>query len=78
MTHRMQINEAYAPYLDCTARTQIFFGGAASGKSTFLAQRCLLDLLRGERNYLVVRAVARTLGRSVWNQLEKAAKQANG
>ncbi len=72
----MRVNEVYWPYMSCPQRMQIFFGGAASGKSTFLAQRCVWDLLHGGRNYLVVRAVARTLRQSVWNQVLKAVRQA--
>lgn len=65
------VNKAYIPYLASDARTQIFFGGASSGKSYFLAQRLVLDLLQG-RNYLVVRNVARTLKSSCWNEITKA------
>ena len=64
-------NEVYRPYLDATHRTQIFFGGSASGKSVFLAQRCIEDLLKGGRNYLICRAVQRTIRRSVYNELLK-------
>src|SRR5690606_27492679 len=52
-------------------RTQVFFGGASSGKSVFLAQRCVVDLLNGGRNYLVCRAVGRTIRRSVFNEIIK-------
>ena len=38
-------NDAYVPYLDNQARIQIFFGGAGSGKSVFLAQRAVIDIL---------------------------------
>lgn len=59
------INPVYLPYLDATARTQIFFGGASSGKSVFLAQRDVMDVRRGGRNFLVCRQVGRTLRGSV-------------
>lgn len=64
-------NPVYFPYLRCAARTQIFFGGSSSGKSSFLAQRCVLDVLSG-RNVLIVRKVGRTLRGSCWNEVQKA------
>lgn len=68
----IKINDAYLPYLDCTSRTQIFYGGSASGKSVFLAQRAILDLVGGWRNYLVCRQVSRTIRGSVAMELQKA------
>ena len=53
-------NEVYLPYLDDQTRNQIFYGGSSSGKSRFLAQRLVYDLLGGIRNYLVVRNTANT------------------
>lgn len=67
--HTEVFNEVYVPYLDCAVRTQIFYGGAGSGKSVFLAQRCIFDLLCGGRNYLVCRAVGRTLRGSVFTEI---------
>jgi len=64
-------NEAYLPYLESTQRTQIFYGGSSSGKSVFLSQRCVYDLLNGGRNYLVCRAVGKTIRRSVFNEIRK-------
>lgn len=65
------VNDAYEPYLDNISRTQIFFGGSSSGKSWFLAQRCVLDLLAGGRNYLICRQVARTIRSSVFIQVKR-------
>ena len=65
------INGVYVPYITSTQGRQIFYGGSSSGKSCFLAQRVVLDVLRG-RNYLIARNVARTLGKSVWNEVLKA------
>jgi phage terminase large subunit len=62
----------YFPHLKSNVRLQIFFGGSSSGKSYFLAQRVVLDVLTGQRNYLICRAVARTLKRSVFNEITKA------
>lgn len=67
-------NRVYYPYLQDVHRYQIFFGGAGSGKSVFLATRCVLDALQG-RNILVARQVARTLRNSCFNEIVKAAER---
>ena len=64
-------NDAYLPYLDCMSRIQIFYGGASSGKSVFLAQRDVVDLLKGGRNILVARQVGKTLRGSVVQEITK-------
>ncbi len=69
------INDAYLPFIDNTSRTQIYYGGSASGKSVFLAQRAILDLLEGKRNYLVCRQVGRTIRGSVAMELQKVITQ---
>ena len=43
----MQINKAYVEYLNKAQPTQIFFGGSSSGKSYFIAQKIVLDNLKG-------------------------------
>jgi len=65
-------NKVYIPYLDLEVRIQIFYGGSSSGKSFFLAQRCVEDLLAGGRNYLIVRNVSNTLRTSTFNEVKKA------
>lgn len=65
------VNRIYLPHLNNPHRYQIYFGGAGSGKSVFLATRCVLDALQG-RNTLIVRQVARTLRGSCWNETVKA------
>ncbi len=64
-------NEIYFPHLENMSRTQIFYGGSSSGKSVFLSQRAVADVLNGGRNYLVCRAVGRTCRRSVFNEIVK-------
>jgi len=64
-------NACYLPCLSAQQRHQIFFGGAGSGKSVFLASRCALDALTG-RNTLIARQVARTLRNSTFNEISKA------
>lgn len=74
MKINVKINDVYLPHLDAQKRIQIFFGGSSSGKSYFAAQRCVLDVLRGGRNYLVCRNVAATIRKSVFNEIVKAIK----
>jgi len=64
-------NEVYIPYLENVIRTQIFFGGSSAGKSVFISQRCVIDLLENNRNYLVIRNTANTLRTSVFNEIRK-------
>lgn len=64
-------NEVYRQHLTNLSRTQIFYGGSASGKSVFAAQRCVYDLLMGRRNYLVTRQVGRTLRGSAFTEILK-------
>jgi len=64
-------NDVYIPHLDNFARIQIVFGGSSSGKSVFLAQRGIFDVLGGGRNYLICRAVARTIKRSVFTEFKR-------
>lgn len=73
---REAVNAVYLPHLFSERRCQIFFGGASSGKSCFLATRLVLDTLRG-RNTLVARRIARTLRTSCWNEVQKAAARLN-
>lgn len=65
------LNAVYLPHLQAPQRTQIFYGGAGSGKSVFLATRAVLDALTG-RNTLVVRQVARTLRASCFAEAQKS------
>lgn len=64
-------NPCYLPHLLAPQRTQIYYGGAGSGKSVFLAARAVLDALTG-RNTLIVRKVARTLRSSCFAEAQKA------
>src|SRR5512139_3925028 len=63
-------NTAYLPYLEDTTEMQIFYGGSSSGKSYFLAQRTVWDLLQGKRNYLICRKVGKYVMKSVWIEVE--------
>jgi phage terminase large subunit len=64
-------NDKYWERLKDNTRVQIYFGGASSGKSYYIAQRLVLDTMAG-RNTLVLRNVARTIRGSCWNEVCKA------
>jgi len=64
-------NETYVPYLQDERYLQIFFGGSSSGKTVFLTQRCIEDIISGQRNYLIIRKVANSLTSSVFNEICK-------
>jgi phage terminase large subunit len=64
-------NKSFFKFLEDITYEQVFFGGSSSGKSRFLSQRAIYDLLKGGRNYLGVRNVSNTLRASVYNELKK-------
>ena len=60
-------NTAFYPYLrDYEHRFEIYYGGAGSGKSVFIAQKLLVKALTDKRKVLIVRKVGSTLKDSVW------------
>lgn len=65
-------NDIYFDSLFDMTPTQIFFGGSSSGKSVFWAQRCVIDMMQGGRNYLICREYANTITISVRNEVIKA------
>jgi len=64
-------NDVYIPELTNFARTQIAFGGSASGKSVFKAQQAVIDVMSGGRNYLICRQVGSTVRKSVFSEITK-------
>ena len=76
MEQQIVINDIYEPHLENFARTQIVYGGSSSGKSWFLSQRVVIDILTGGRNYLVCRQTARTIRGSVYQQIERVIREA--
>lgn len=64
-------NDIYWRFLHARQHIQIFYGGSGSGKSFFLAQRAVNDLLQGQRNYLILRNVARTSRQSTFTEVQK-------
>lgn len=51
-------NEVYLPYLDTRTRYEVFYGGAGSGKSVFICQKKLYNIMKTKMNLLVVRDTA--------------------
>lgn len=60
-------DKVYLPYFNKTQRTQIYYGGASSGKSFTFMNYALLWAMEG-RSVLVIRKVAATLRHSVWSE----------
>lgn len=60
-------NEAYLPYLtDYSKRYEVYYGGAGSGKSVFIAQKLLVKACKSKRKILVIRKFGTTLRDSVF------------
>ena len=60
-------NRSFIKYLeDYRHRFEVYYGGAGSGKSFFIAQKLLLKALKEKRKVLVMRKVGSTLKDSVW------------
>jgi len=65
-------NPVYVPYLTCTDRYLIFYGGGSSGKSFFIAQRYILKMVTPQRcNLLCVRQTADTNRKSTFPLLKQ-------
>jgi phage terminase large subunit len=69
--NRNVFNAVYLPYITNLTPFQIFYGGSSSGKSVFLAQRCVYDLMVGGRNYLVLRETKNSIRGSVSQEINK-------
>lgn len=68
--HKNIFNECYLPYLeDFSTRIIVFYGGAGSGKSFFIAQRLVYKALKDTRKILVLRKVNRTTKTSTFQLL---------
>ncbi|MGI6739113.1 MAG: PBSX family phage terminase large subunit [Christensenellales bacterium] len=64
-------NRLYIPHATAEERYQLFYGGAGSGKSAFVASRIVVDCFIG-RNTLVTRQVASRIANSCYNEILKA------
>lgn len=69
-------NDAYFPYLfSYDKRFEVYYGGAGSGKSHFVAQKFIMKALSDKRKVLVIRKVGRTLKDSVFQLIIDMLKQ---
>lgn len=70
MKMEVELNPAYKPATKTKSRYRVLYGGAGSGKSHFMAQETLLNMLSSsDYSYLVVRKTGRTLRNSVFRLL---------
>ena len=70
MMMEVELNPAYKPATKTKSRYRVLYGGAGSGKSHFMAQETLLNMLSSsDYSYLVVRKTGRTLRNSVFRLL---------
>ena len=70
MNLEININAAYKPATKTKARYRILYGGAGSGKSHFVAQEVLLNMMSDkEYSYLVVRKTGKSIRNSVFRLL---------
>lgn len=75
---KININAAYKPAIESKARYRILDGGAGSGKSHFMGQETILNMLRdGRFNYLIVRKTGKSLRHSVFKLLTTAISEYN-
>ena len=64
-------NPTYLPYLtDYEKRTEVYYGGAGSGKSHFIAQKLIYKGLTSKRKILVIRKVGNSLRDSVFSMFK--------
>jgi len=74
--HEESFNEKFFQHLDHSTRFEIFYGGAGSGKSVFMAQKKVIQHLQGDnRKTLVLRKVKNTLRHSVFAEIKNVCSQ---
>lgn len=67
MDLKIKVNKSYkAALFDYSHRFEVYYGGAGSGKSVFIAQKIVLKALTEKRKVLIMRKVGSTLKDSVW------------
>ena len=65
--NRMLFNDVYYPWLEnYRHRYEVYYGGAGSGKSVFIAQKLLVKAINRKRKVLVIRKYGTTLRDSVF------------
>lgn len=67
---KLQVNEAFLPYLNRDEKYQIYWGGAGSGKSAFIAQKLTMMLLKEKRKLLCVRQTYASMRDSVFSEFK--------
>lgn len=78
MIANLKINDVYLRYLGrYTNRTEVYYGGAGSGKSVFVAQKIVIKALKGKRKVLVIRKVARTQKESCFTVIKDVLSSLN-
>lgn len=65
-------NYKYLKYINRNERYQIFYGGAGSGKSYFLATKLVLKLLSEKHKLLVIRKTYASIEQSVYTEILNA------
>lgn len=68
---RKVFNPVFLKYLDIQKRYRLFYGGAGSGKSVFVAQEILIKLFQGGHNILVVRQTSKSNRQSTFALLKQ-------
>lgn len=78
MIANLKINDVYLRYLGkYINRTEVYYGGAGSGKSVFVAQKIVIKALKGKRKVLVIRKVARTQKESCFTVIKDVLSSLN-
>ena len=66
-------NPVYYPYLNLIERYEVYYGGASSGKSYFIADKLVLQMSTREgRNCMLVRHTLSACTTSCWNQIKQS------
>lgn len=69
-------NETYLPYLaDYSHRYEVYYGGAGSGKSVFIAQKILFKALNSRRKVLIIRKTLNSQKDSCWRLILEQLEQ---
>lgn len=72
---RKVFNDAYYPALfDYSMRYEVYYGGAGSGKSVFVAQKLIAKACASKRKVLVIRRYGTTVENSVYSLLVETLK----
>ena len=75
---KIQLAPAFKPAYESKARYRILYGGAGSGKSHFMAQETLINMLEDSRySYLVVRKTSKSIRISVFRLLVEMISEYN-